>query len=221
MQFGTNFKHLILLSGFMVLTTIAAAKAILNKPLTSQTTNIGVMLSWSTSEESNTQLFTVEKSLNGKHFTEIAQIKSRGDKENGYAYSYIDLYPDSGSCYYRLKIIHNDGSSSSLETIVSKHIPRTNFIISNFSSVNPSDDWSINLDVFINGSLVFEWIAVDGKVLDQGLKRVSEGLNTLSFSLFDWPDGIYKLVLEMAGDRKVVTIQKLGNSTIQVGMKNK
>lgn len=179
------------------------------------------MLSWSTAEEIESDLFAVEKSIDGKDFTQIAQIKSQGTRQEGFSYSFVDLFPETGQSFYRLKIINMDGSYNFLETISTHSIPTTNFMISNFSSVNPSSDWSINLDVFTNGSLVYDWIAVDGMVLDHGLKRVSQGVNTLEFSLLDWPDGIYKLQMEIAGDQKSVTIQKLGNATMQVGLDKK
>jgi len=217
MQFGKLFKS-ILLACLMTTAIQSYADAVIKEPLSSKMISIGVMLNWSTSEEINADIFSIEKSQNGVHFSQIAQVKSQGSNDKGFEYTFIDLYPESGTSHYRLKVINKDGTFSYLETISTKLVPKTNFIISNFSSANPNDNWNVNLNVYNEGSMVYEWTSLDGSVFDQGLKRMKEGMNNLVFSMQDWPDGIYRLDLDMSGDKKSLTIQKLGETTIQVGI---
>ena len=217
MQFGKFIKSIVLASMVMISFQVKA-DAVIKNPLSTKTISIGVMLNWSTSAESDAKVFTIEKSQNGVHFVQIAQVKSQGTNEAGFEYSFIDLYPETGVSHYRLKVVNVNGSSSFLETVTTKLVPKTNFIISNFSSANPNDNWNVNLNVYNEGSIVYEWSSLDKSIIDQGIKRMNEGMNNLVFSMQDWPDGIYRLDLEMAGDKKSLIIQKLGDTTIQVGL---
>jgi len=217
MQFRKYFSAVVLVC-LMVFSTQLIANGIIKNPLSTKNISIGVVLNWSTSVEHHADLFAIEKSQNGIHFIQIAQVKSQGNSEKGFEYTFVDLYPENGVSHYRLKVINEDGTFSYLESTTTKIIPRTNFIISNFSSANPNDDWQVNINVYKEGSLVYEWTALDKSVMDQGIMRMKEGMNDLSFSMQTWPDGIYRLDLEMSGDKKSLTIQKLGETTIQVGI---
>ncbi len=217
MQLGKNimsfiFAFLVIVSGIQ-----ANGGAVIENPLSTKTISIGVMLNWSTSVESNADVFAIEKSQNGVHFTQIARVKSQGSEEKGFEYTFIDLNPENGISHYRLKVIHKDGTFAYLESTTAKLTPKINFVISNFSTDNPNESWNVNLNVYNEGSIVYEWTSLDNTVYEQGIKRMKEGMNDLTFPMQDWPDGIYRLDLEMSGDKKSLTIQKFGETTIQIG----
>lgn len=65
--------------------------------------NKSVELKWSTASEIGNAFFTIERSLNGREFTPIANIQGSGDSDDIIHYSFEDLFPRNGTSYYRLK----------------------------------------------------------------------------------------------------------------------
>ena len=67
-------------------------------------------LLWKTANEKSTSHFTIQHSLNGSSFTDIATVKAIGSGANGY--SFTDTHPANGTNYYRLKSVDKDGAST-------------------------------------------------------------------------------------------------------------
>lgn len=74
-----------------------------------QTTTKHVELVWSTATEENFDYFALERSINGKEFIEIAQIKGMGESFSRVDYAYQDEFPLIGRAYYRLRSVDFDG----------------------------------------------------------------------------------------------------------------
>jgi len=70
-----------------------------------------VDLNWITLSEENNDFFTVERTVDGKSFTEIARIDGAGNSTNILHYRTEDLYPVNGLSYYRLRQTDFDGKS--------------------------------------------------------------------------------------------------------------
>lgn len=69
-----------------------------------------VLLRWETQTETGNDFFTVERSLDGIDFVEIARVTGAGDCNEVQVYSAVDSIPFSGNMYYRLKQTDFDGS---------------------------------------------------------------------------------------------------------------
>ncbi len=83
-------------------------------PLTLLSFNAGyinndLQISWKTANEVNTKLFVVERSADGKVFTEIGSLKANTLNRIN-SYTITDQSPLDGIAYYRLKSIDNDGA---------------------------------------------------------------------------------------------------------------
>ncbi|MCF2445698.1 T9SS type A sorting domain-containing protein [Dyadobacter sp. CY345] len=65
-------------------------------------------LNWSTSEETNSERFEIEHSLNGKQWKAIGSVASSGDSKIRKEYSFGHNSPSGGENYYRLKMIDRD-----------------------------------------------------------------------------------------------------------------
>lgn len=77
------------------------------------------ILQWKTADERNTQLFQVERSLDGISFSDIAAVAAHGGVAGG-SYQYIDSYPASAAQrrFYRIAELENSGSRHYSKTIV-------------------------------------------------------------------------------------------------------
>jgi hypothetical protein len=70
-------------------------------------TNIGAVVSWSTSSESNSSYFQLERSENGNDWTPVAKIKASATTSGEHNYQQPDAF--GGRAYYRIKQVDLDG----------------------------------------------------------------------------------------------------------------
>ena len=79
-----------------------------------------VALKWTTTIETNANYFTIERSFDGKEFTDKAMLFAAGNSNTINNYSYNDQIPDgsNGLVYYRLKMVDLDGRYKMSETKV-------------------------------------------------------------------------------------------------------
>lgn len=69
-----------------------------------------VELNWETASERNNAYFAVEKSLDGRRFSEMTKIEGAGTSDIINYYSHTDNDPTPGIAYYRLKPVDFDGA---------------------------------------------------------------------------------------------------------------
>ena len=82
-----------------------------------------ILLTWKTANEINLSGYSIEKSFNGIHYTQIGEIKTNGTQD----YSFNDNIANErgNNIFYRLKKINKDGTSSYSE-VYSIHVPFNN-----------------------------------------------------------------------------------------------
>jgi hypothetical protein len=69
-------------------------------------------LSWSTSEETNSDRFDVERSWDGKTWENLKSVAAKGESTVVTHYNAVDDSPLTGNNLYRLKMIDKDGTSA-------------------------------------------------------------------------------------------------------------
>lgn len=77
------------------------------------------IIKWSTASEQNVSYFTVERSLDGIHFSSIATVAAAGNSSVVQHYSVVDTDPYSGTSFYRIKEtdFHGNFSYSGMVTL--------------------------------------------------------------------------------------------------------
>ncbi|WP_425390463.1 T9SS type A sorting domain-containing protein [Ekhidna sp.] len=76
-----------------------------------------ITLDWSTATEKNNDYFVIERSADGKAFTELARIPGSGDSDEVIHYTISDYQPLRGANFYRLSQFDYDGTTERLKTI--------------------------------------------------------------------------------------------------------
>lgn len=69
-------------------------------------------LNWTTTAETNSSKFEVQRSMNGKTWTGIGEVLAKGQSTKSVPYYYSDNSPKKGINMYRLKMIDTDASFS-------------------------------------------------------------------------------------------------------------
>jgi hypothetical protein len=158
-------------------------------------------LKWTSANEINLKGFSVEKSLNGIDFSEIAFVRGQNSIQQN-SYSFNDADVKTGVNYYRLKIINNDGSVKYSNTIVisNKQSLQTtvfpNPVISNIT---------INHAKAFTGA-VLRVFTVDGKLVRTTPVQIGAVQTTLSASQL--LKGNYLLIYENNGEKSSVQFAK-------------
>ncbi|WP_170118745.1 DUF6923 family protein [Dyadobacter jiangsuensis] len=67
-------------------------------------------LTWSTTEEVNSDRFEIERSTNGKVWVKIGSVRSNGESSILRNYAYTDNSPQNGQNLYRLRMVDTDGT---------------------------------------------------------------------------------------------------------------
>ena len=76
-----------------------------------------VKLSWTTTEESNSKEFDIERSPDGAHFLPIGTVAAKGYSQTATAYQFIDQDPLAGANFYRLRQVDLDARSEYSKTV--------------------------------------------------------------------------------------------------------
>jgi hypothetical protein len=68
-----------------------------------------VTIHWTTMSEVRKEYFTIERSVDGQHWSDLVSVRSFGKSDLIQNYSLTDENPCFGTSYYRLKYRNDDG----------------------------------------------------------------------------------------------------------------
>jgi hypothetical protein len=163
-------------------------------------------LAWQTASEINNKGFRVEKSIDGKLFTDIAFVAGNGNSNRILNYSYSDL--KGGNAYYRLTQVDFDGKTTPSNIIyVSENHSQT---LSVSVQPNPFSEYCfVNLNGLDEAELVtVDVLSMTGSVLKSYAGNVS-GVNTwFSGTHSSLNSGVYSLMVRYNGGLKAIRIIK-------------
>ena len=173
-----------------------------------QATNQGIInqLKWTTSQESNSSHFIIERSADGNNFNEIGKVSAAGNSSLSLHYQFKDENPLNGINYYRLRLVDKDNSQN-LSEIVSVR----NSILSGINifpnpakgliTIELSVEKSVNAQIYItdmNGSKVLQ---------NQG--ALIPGKNKIPINVSTLPTGVYNVNVKTASGIKTIKISKM------------
>lgn len=162
--------------------------------------NTQVKVSWSTTQEVNSQSFAVERSADGNSFTTIGTVAAKGFSSVTTNYSFNDKQPLTGNNYYRLKQVDQDDKA------VYSAVVKINFTRKPAIRITPNPASSfINVSLEnINTAADLQIIDLSGQLVKQEL--ITQGTANKLVSLAGMPKGLYAVKLVSAEN---VTTQKL------------
>ena len=162
-------------------------------------------ISWSTSQEFNTNYFSVERSADGINFREVGKIKAAGNSHINRQYQYTDVSFEKGINYYRLRIVDNDNFSKYSEIKTVNNAGAVNFDIYPNPVLN-SMQINIASEKTGNGKIIIT--NVSGQTIYTDKVQVSQGMNSISINVNKFPSGAYVLKVQLNGDNYVKKFNK-------------
>ena len=71
-----------------------------------------MQVAWATASERNSAYFVVERSANGRAFSEIKRVEAQHSSTSRHDYGTLDTAPLAGTSYYRLRQVDQDGTTA-------------------------------------------------------------------------------------------------------------
>lgn len=161
--------------------------------------NNDVLLSWQTSQEINSNYFSVQKSYDNKEFSDIGKINASGNSSLSTNYSFTDDNPSSFEkpIYYRLAMVDKDGAkiyskianvilratSTFIKGVYPNPLKAGNILHVNFVS---RDDETVFVKLIDNAGRLVKNIQIN----------VQKGSNILDVKTPESSTGNYKLIIK-------------------------
>lgn len=160
-----------------------------------------VDLNWTTATESNSDHFSVQRSINaGASWKEIGTVEAAGNSNLPLSYSFVDSKPAQGTSEYRLQLIDRDGkyTYSDVKAITQGIVTGVNIY------PNPAHDYvNITLSGTAGETMLIRLFNSAGTLLQE--KNVANaGGTTVPIAVSSYPEGNYLIVVTAAdGSRQI------------------
>lgn len=172
--------------------------------LNADCTDNGVEVKWQTASENNSDFYSVERSLNGQNWNEIATKVAAGNSSSVIDYSFIDEDRLSGMRYYRLNQVDKNGATVFYDP-VSIACSFNEMEVSVFP--NPANaEFNIAVSSESKGEMTVQVIANDGKTIATLSSLIESGSSLIPVNISSATAGVYQIIIVLNGK---TTIKKL------------
>jgi hypothetical protein len=157
-------------------------------------TEVANQITWTTQIETNTDYFTIEKSVDGVNFSSVAQVKSKASNgvSNGTLdYDFQDSAPFYGYNYYRLAQTNRDGFRGIVSEI--KLVQWTDGAQASIYPNPVSNSVSISYNCAQSKNIEFRLFDATGKLVATKSVTSAKGNNTYTMDMEKFACGTYQL----------------------------
>ncbi len=163
-----------------------------------------VRLDWSTAEEINNHGFEVERSSDGRTWKKIGFQEAQSKSADQYDYEYIDLKPNKGLNYYRLKQVDYDGAYD-YSVVRSINLERDESSFSVFPNPSSTGLMSLSVEQEAAENLNLSILDLSGRIVYSQKVSADQGGGQLSIDTPDLGAGTYIIKLS---SKKQHSLQK-------------
>lgn len=148
-------------SGFYINGVLAAPLAISMGDISVRNHGRVNVLSWDTHAEEEGDWFEVERSVEGNAFEVIERLPAKGRSSH---YQYTDEHPAPGYNYYRLALLHHDGSRKTYTKVVMAKVGEVQLHLEAYP--NPATEkLTVRINGVIRANAVIQIVDISGKVI--------------------------------------------------------
>lgn len=148
------------------------------------------LLNWTTSTETNTDFFILERSGDGNIYHALGTVQAKGPSSGPLDYSYVDDSPINGNNYYRLRIVQ-DNNKELLSNVVLINNSTEEFALRN---LYPNPTMSvINMDVLVPqaGAVSVQLVDVIGNYHMSQNQNLEKGIQVIQADVSKLAAGVY------------------------------
>ncbi len=179
-----------------------------SKPLSAKEVDMGNLLTWSTSEETATDNFQIQKSEDGILFTPVGEVAASGTTQDGKSYRFLDPSIGDSKVYYRLLQVDIDGRSAFTHIAVLNKENKNDYLITMMGNTTTERYFNLVMNSNVNGLMNYKIENLDKKLLKTGDANLIEGANLLSLDLDKLPDDKYLCIFQMNEEEERIYLVK-------------
>lgn len=150
-----------------------------------------VQLNWQTVSELNNDFFTLERSADGRNFTQLTKVPGNGTTNANVDYQFLDKNPLPGTSYYRLMQTDFDGTSEYVGDVLVINRDGNKGI-----RIQPNPIAADILELQISGGADKMHLYIyntNGQLLRSDIRNTTEGITSVSLPVNDLSQGVYLL----------------------------
>ncbi len=163
-------------------------------------------LTWSTSQEQNTSRFAIERSNDGRNFTEIGTVAAAGNSNVTRNYRFTDANPAKGINYYRLRIIDTDNSFKFSDIKNVRNLGVADMVIAP-NPVQQTIKMSLEAEKAEKATIIITDLS--GKRVYNAQSNVLVGTNRIEIPVANFAKGSYIVTVQLADQNIVKKFNKL------------
>ena len=191
------------------LSLLAQASCEFEQGLQAEDFQIGIRLSWSTSQEENHARFVIEASTDGKTFQDVGTVTGNGTTERVTNYEYLHVFPKERRLFYRLRAVDTDDNFSHTPVVAFQGADSPAFYVAGISSVFAEKEFLVSLEAIAPVPLTYTVRAWNGDLAFYEETVLEPGPNELMVSLDGFEPAVYKIILTAGKTEEVLTVRKL------------
>ncbi|MEO8772387.1 MAG: hypothetical protein ABI402_19970 [Ferruginibacter sp.] len=197
------------IEGFQPITTCIVLPVVLTS-FTATVKNYDVLLNWQTASEVNSSHFSIERSLDGLHYSAIGKVNAQGFSSVSVNYNFTDNKPVNFDkpTYYRINMVDRDGSSKYTKVI--SVVLKTNGSFVQSVYPNPVEAGKTLHTSFIAASsqtISISFVNAVGQVSYKHDFQAAKGINEFNITIpADAVPGVNFLLIRSGNDLKKVPV---------------
>ena len=177
--------------------------------LTIKQYSVGFVLNWTTTQETNCQLFEVQRSIDNGDFKTLGNIAATGNSDDEITYTFEDMELGLKKVKYRLKDISADGTSSLSNPVTFEKDFVSNFMISGIDSKTSTGFYSLTLNTIVEQEMSIIINSEEGDIVKMDSWKLNYGLNDIAVDLTTEEDGKYSVILKVGQEMEILSVEKM------------
>jgi Secretion system C-terminal sorting domain len=150
----------------------------------------GVLLTWTTASEQNSDKFEIQRSTNSIDWVVIDNVAAAGNSDVLRNYQYLDL--NGGAAFYRIRQVDKDGR------FVYTAIKRVDCKVSQFGitlfPVPTSDKLTVVIKTDRAVKTDLQVVDINGRIVSRTVTQINKGNNNIILNVSQLPAGQYMLI---------------------------
>ena len=151
-----------------------------------------IQLDWSNATEENVTNYSIERSANGRSFTQIGLQNARSNNNDKASYSFIDAAPLSGDNFYRIKATEATGKTVYTNVVrINTSKKGTDLVV--YPNPLKGADLNVQLSNLPAGKYAVKVFSMSGQELDNRVMNHAGGSVSETISVKNLKPGLYTI----------------------------
>lgn len=176
--------------------------------------DIGNMLTWQTTIETNNKEFVIERSTDGLTFKTIGSVQGKGTTADKQKYSFLDISADKGLTKYRLKQVNLDGTFKVSNLIKIDKSGANNFTITSMTPLEEGGIVEIALDVKQPSTITYNVKKLGEYLVYTATQTLKKGKNVISVDVSELGVATYEISIEGDNEKESIVFKNRRKNNI-------